>query len=207
MIAHNSNWKTLKVLPILSLFFLFNSTCIFSQDRSTVGHLSNHLVTVKAGSLGGWVSWEKSLTRRYTTKEPWSLNMEVGYEYLNAKDTIDDKSYIYPGVSIRLETRYYFNFLSRVYLKKKTIYNGASYLSLVGMHIFRKEVDNKMLVGPMDNFIGPVIGLKRTLAKAFTFEVGAGIGLATYRNNIGANLLLDLRIGYIIYKGFRPELD
>lgn len=97
---------------------------------------------------------------------------------------------------IRVEPRYYYNYLTRLEKGKKTINNSANFLSVSVDYQLGFSIGNNAEAVQAISII-PKWGLKRAIGNHFNFEFATGIGAYTSEiESWKATLGLDLKIGY-----------
>lgn len=171
---------------ILKVIFLSIFFTTFSQEKNK----AEDIFSLKAGLIGGWVSYEKALNNNFT------LNSEIGYEGGFLKGTNDKVDYVFTTI-FSVEPRFYYNFNKRIEKGKNTNNNSANYLSSEIFYVpnllsssNRENLDVNKSFG-----IIPKYGLRRSISKNLIFEFAIGIGYAWGENNInGVTSTLDLRL-------------
>jgi len=172
---------------IISLIFTFRS---FAQDDTKVKNLHS----IKLSYLSLAYNYEHAIAKQAV------INSEIKFIYGFGANTIisnSRKSYHVLIPLIRLEPRYYYNFLKRASKEKKTINNSANYLALtVNKSLYPIIKSHGIIVEDVFNVI-PKWGLKRTIGEHFIFETAIGLGyefntIAKDRARMG----FDLNLGY-----------
>lgn len=171
---------------ILTVFFFNIFFISFSQENKK----AEDIFALKAGLIGGWVSYEKVLNENFT------LNSEIGYEGGFLKGTNDKVDYVFTTI-FSLEPRYYYNFNKRQVKGKNTNNNSANYISSEIFYVpdllsstNRENLDLNKSFG-----IIPKYGLRRNISDNLIFEFAIGIGYAWGENNTnGVTSTLDLRL-------------
>ncbi|PIQ21979.1 MAG: hypothetical protein COW65_05945 [Cytophagales bacterium CG18_big_fil_WC_8_21_14_2_50_42_9] len=102
---------------------------------------------------------------------------------------------VYP--MLRLEPRYYYNFIKRAGKGKKIINNSANYLALSINKSF-DPIIKTLGVGLINEFSAiPKWGIKRTIGQHFFYETAIGVGYRYNRvDKSRASLGFDLQLGY-----------
>ncbi len=170
------------------LVLLFIGSLTYYQEN----HKAKDLFSIKAGLIGGWVSFEKAISENFT------INTEIGYEGGFLKGTDNKVDYIFTSI-ISAEPRYYYNFNKRIEKGKKTLNNSANYLSAELFYIPDLLTSSNRTNVTVNKSFGiiPKWGLRRSLSEKLNFEFALGIGYAWGENNInGLTSTLDLRFGY-----------
>lgn len=171
---------------ILTVIFLSAFFTTFSQENKK----AEDIFGLKAGLIGGWVSYEKAINESFT------LNSEIGYEGGFLKGSNDKVDYVFTTI-FSLEPRYYYNFNKRQEKGKNTNNNSANYISSEIFYVpdllsstNRENLDVNKSFG-----IIPKYGLRRSISKNLIFEFAIGIGYAWSENDInGVTSTLDLRV-------------
>lgn len=173
--------KTILLLCILI------SSIMYSQEKQTTDQLS-----LKFGIIGGWIGYEKSLSKKFT------INSEIGYEGGILINTHNKVGYVFT-TSFSTEPRYYYNFNKRIEKGKNTKNNAANYLSAELYYIpdLLTSSNRKNISVTQSIVIIPKWGLRRSLSEHLNFEFAIGIGYEWGENNIsGMTAALDLKFGY-----------
>ncbi|PQJ68719.1 hypothetical protein [Polaribacter butkevichii] len=170
---------------IITAIFLSAFFVTYSQEnKNTVD-----VFGLKAGLIGGWVSYEKALSNNFT------LNSEVGYEGGFLKGTNDKVDYVFTTV-FSLEPRFYYNLKKREDKGKKTKNNSANYISSEFFYVpDLLSSSNRENLNVNKSFgIIPKYGLRRSVSDNLIFEFAIGAGYAWGENEInGITAALDLR--------------
>ncbi|MET3731329.1 hypothetical protein [Moheibacter stercoris] len=170
-------------------FFLFLlSLNVFSQEKAT------DIFSVKAGLIGAWIGYEKSLSENFT------LSGEIGYEggFFGGEAWKDNFSYVLTS-TFSIDGKYYYNFDRRIEKDKNTIHNAANYIGLEMQYVpdfgTISGTDNVEVVPSLSVY--SKYGLKRNLSNHINFEFALGPGYRWADNgSSGFTVGLDLRFGY-----------
>jgi len=173
----------MKRLSIFSIFIFLTILSYAQNDRVQNVH------SLKATFIGLSYSYEQSISQRSAI----NFELMIGGGF-GSNIFVGDYWLIAP--IMRVEPRYYYNYLKRVSQGKKTINNSANYLSLSADYVFGTIIgDNAHAVQAF--MIIPKWGLKRTIGNHFVFEFAAGFGaltseIDTWKPTFG----LDLKFGF-----------
>lgn len=171
---------------ILTAIFFITFFNIYSQDNKKV----EDILSLKAGLIGGWVSYEKTISNNLT------LNNEIGYEGGLLRGTNNKIDYVFTTI-FSMEPRYYYNFKRRQEKRKNTNNNSANYISSEIFYVpdllsstNRENLDVNKSFG-----IIPKYGIRRSISDKLIFEFAIGIGYAWGENDVnGVTSTLDLKI-------------
>ncbi len=179
--------KNLKqFLPILLLL----SLAVQSQNKASV---EKSIYGIQTGTLGFWVYNEVKLTNTI------ALRSEIGLDGGFIAGSNVDFIYVL-APTITAEPRFYYNLKKRSKKGKSILKNSANFLALKFFYVPDLFVISNTR-GSITNSLSiiPKWGIKRTIGKHFTYELGLGIGyyvdLDDSRLN-GSTADLHLRIGY-----------
>ena len=167
---------------ILILIFLINLS--YGQNDKV-----QNVHSLKATFIGLSYAYEQSISQKSTINFELMLAGGFGSSFING-----DYWLITP--IIRVEPRYYYNYLKRIDKGKKVINNSANYLSLSADYQFGTSIGNNAQALQTFSLI-PKWGLKRTIGNHFIFEFATGLGaytseIETWKPTLG----LDLKFGY-----------
>lgn len=173
----------MKRLGIVSVFVFLTILCYSQNERVKNVH------SIKATFIGLSYSFEQSISQRSI----------LNYELIAAGgfgSSIIGGDYWLIVPIIRVEPRYYYNYLKRASKGKKIINNSANYLALSADYQFGTSIgSNAHALGTVS--IIPKWGLKRTIGNRFVFEFASGIGAYTTEiKTWNPTLGLDLKFGY-----------
>lgn len=176
---------------LLGFLLLWSSNSYAQEDTGNKG--IENILSVKAGFMGAWLGYEKSITKTF------SVNTEVGYEG-GLTGGSGDIDFILTS-SLSLEPKFYYNYFNRLKKGKKVNNNSANHLSVELIYIpdFLTTTD-KDNIEVMETFsIVPKWGMRRSISQKlfFDFAVGAGYYWGENDNN-GTAAALDLRVGYTL---------
>lgn len=145
--------------------------------------------TIKATFLGLSYAYEHGYARES------AINLELTLAGGFGSSIIRDDYWLI-GPVLRLENRYYYNYLYRMEKGKKTVNNAANYLALSADYVPGISIGKNAEAQASFTVISKW-GLKRALGNHFIFEFAAGVG-AMYLENDGWDLALaiDLKFGY-----------
>ncbi|MAG87225.1 hypothetical protein [Zunongwangia profunda] len=181
---------------LVSLFLVLGSSGLKAQNYS----VEESLYGIQTGVLGLWAYNELRLA------DEFSFRTEIGFDgglWANSFYSNGDMHYVFAPV-ITLEPRWYYNLNKRADRGRKTWNNAANFLSLdITVHpdLFVISDENNVSVPNQISFI-PKWGIKRNIGRHFGYELGIGIGYATYfdeknyYDSDGGVISLDLKIGY-----------
>lgn len=136
-----------------------------------------------------------SYSYEHPIAEQSTLNFELMFSGGFGSGYLQDHYWVIAPV-LRVEPRYYHNFIKRYIKRKKTINNSANYVAFSldyqpGMSIGKNAEAKQYLQ------IVPKYGLKRTMGSHFIFEVAAGVGAYVVENARWAGVVaVDLKLGY-----------
>ena len=173
----------MKRLSIISIF-IFLTILSYSQNDKV-----QNVHSLKATFIGLSYSYEQSISQKSTVNFEFMIAGGFGSSFIGG-------DYWLIAPIMRVEPRYYYNYLKRVAKGKKIINNSANYLSLSADYQFGTSIgDNAHALRAFS--IIPKWGLKRTIGNHFVFEFAAGIGaytseIETWKPTLG----LDLKFGY-----------
>lgn len=183
---------------ITLLAFLFSIFTINAQQQPQTASVEKSIYGVQTGVLGIWVHNESKLSNSI------ALRTEVGL-FTGLLFGVYDEFDFYLAPSISVDPRWYYNLKKRLE-KGKSIANNSG--NFVGIRFgyapdwFLISDNDAINVVDQINILAHW-GIKRTIGKHFTYEVGAGLGYhyefndfiaPEDRGEIGLGLLL--RIGY-----------
>lgn len=166
------------------LLFLIGSYTLSAQSRKVE---SSH--SIKGPIIGLSYSYEHPIALQST------LNFELIFNGGFGSGIFRDDYWIIAPV-IRVEPRYYYNFIKRYKKAKKTINNSANYLAIAfdfqpGISIGKNAQATQYLQ------IVPKYGLKRTIGSHFIFEIATGVGAYVLENEGWSGVFaLDFKFGY-----------
>lgn len=172
---------------ILVAIFMITFFATNAQENTK----AEDIFTLKAGLIGGWISYEKALGDVFT------LNSEVGYEGGFLRGTTNNKlDYVFTS-TLSLEPRYYYNFNMRQNKGKSIKNNTANYISAELFYVpdVFSSTNRKNLQVQKSFGIIPKYGLRRNLSENLVFELAIGFGYLWGENNAkGRTAALDLRL-------------
>jgi len=173
---------------VILLTLLFTSISVFSQSNEKK---TTDIMSIKAGLIGGWFSYEKSISDKFT------LNGEIGYEggFFKGNNNVN---YAFTTV-LNIESRYYYNLNKRIKNNKNTSNNAANYLSgsLFLVPNWFTSSDNDNLSINKSFGIITKYGIKRNISNNLSFEFAFGIGYSWGENNNNGFIpAFDLNIGF-----------
>jgi len=179
--------KLKQILPILLLF----SLAVQSQNKISV---EKSIYGIQTGILGVWGYNESKLTNSIALRS--EIGLDAGFRGGSNLNTV---FVLTPTITI--EPRFYYNLKKRSKKGKNILKNVANFLSLKLFY-----VPNLFVISNLRNVsaekslsIIPEWGIKRTIGKHFTYELGLGIGYYIDLDNSFYNdtaVDLHLRIGY-----------
>ncbi len=173
----------MKRLSIISIF-IFLTILSYSQNDKV-----QNVHSLKATFIGLSYSYEQSILQKTTVNFEFMIAGGFGSSFIGG-------DYWLIAPIMRVEPRYYYNYLKRLAKGKKIINNSANYLSLSADYQFGTSIgDNAHALRAFS--IIPKWGLKRTIGNHFVFEFATGIGaytseIETWKPTLG----LDLKFGY-----------
>ena len=172
------------------IFLLFPCVVLFSQEKAT------DLFSIKAGLVGAWLGYEKSVNDVFT------VNGEIGYEggVFAGEIWENDFNYVFTS-TLSLEARYYYNFNRRIEKGKNTLNNAGNFLGLeLAFTPDWGTISNSDDISVVRTFsIIPKYGLRRNLSNKFNFELAFGPGYQWGGNKLnGATFAADIRFGFIL---------
>ena|ERR1035437_6532841 len=169
--------KRLNIILILILMFGFAK----AQDDSI-----HNVQSVKVSYRIISYAYEKTISKKSTINFEFSLTGVFGSDYYLLKPVI------------RVEPRYYYNYLKRKDKGRNVANNSASYLSLSLDYDSRTIFSKNAYSIPFFSAI-PKWGLKRTICSHFIFEFATGIGaFISKTENWKPTFGMDLKFGYVI---------
>jgi hypothetical protein len=173
----------MKRIGIISIFIFLTNLSYAQNDRVQNVH------SLKVTIIGLTYAYEQSISQKSTVNFELMLAGEFGSSFIGG-----DYWLITP--IMRVEPRYYYNYLKRAEKNKKTINNSANYLSLSADYQFGTSFGSNAHALHAFSLI-PKWGLKRTIGNHFIFEFAAGIGAYTSEIEMWKPTLgLDLKFGY-----------
>ena len=155
--------KLKQLLPILLLF----SLAVQSQNKASV---EKSIYGIQTGTLGFWFYNEAKLTNTI------ALRSEIG---LDGGFRGGSNFFIFAfAPTITTEPRFYYNLKKRSKKGKSILKNSANFLALEFFYVPDLFViSNRRNVSVTNSLsIIPKWGIKRTIGKHFTYELGLGIG-------------------------------
>ncbi len=166
-------------------FFIFLTVVLYAQENKVK---SNH--NVKATFLGLSYAFEQPVAQRTV------VNFELMFAGgLGSSFFVGDYWLIAP--IMRVEPRYYYNYMRREGKGKKVINNSASYISFVVDYQLGVSIGSNNVEAARALCLIPEWGLKRTIGKHFVFEFATGIGAYTSEvDEWQPTFGLDLKLGY-----------
>ena len=163
-----------------------------SQDKVSV---EKSIFGVQTGALGIWVFNEYKLTNTI------ALRSEIGFDAGFAGGSNVNTVYVI-APSLTVEPRYYYNLNKRSKNGKIISNNSGNFLALKFNYVpdlfVISNVGSNATVNESFSII-PKWGIKRTVGKHFTYELGLGIGYVYYLKNINTGEVaadLHIRFGY-----------
>lgn len=155
--------------------------------------LQKEIISADIGFIGAWVSYERHLNSLFTLKSAVGLEGGFGQGYFS-----DGKTYFAFTPTFKIEPRYYYNFLRRVQLNKKTAYNAANYFAFAARYfsnlVTLTNVDGLYVQKGLS--LIPKVGIKRTLGQRINFEFALGVGAYFSSSPIQTAVGFDVRLGY-----------
>ena len=178
-----------KFKPLLAILFLF-SLAVQSQNKISV---EKSIYGIQTGTLGFWFYNEAKLTNTIALRSEIGLDggfiagSNIGFVYVLAP-------------TVTSEPRFYYNLKKRSKKGKSILKNSANFLALKFLYVPDLFVISNTR-GSVTNSLSiiPKWGIKRTIGKHFTYELGLGIGYYIDLDDSRFNDTtadLHLRIGY-----------
>ena len=172
---------------LLILLVTFSSI-VFAQEKAV------DILSVKAGLIGGWISYEKEISTNFT------VSGDVGYEgglFYNSLMS-DDVHYIFT-TTLNLTGRYYYNFERRIEKNKNTTNNAANFVAFQTKFTpnwgSSTSANNVRVLKTFTVF--SKYGFKRNLSNRFNFEFAFGPGYQwAEKTDGGLTFGLDAHFGF-----------
>ncbi len=187
-----------KYITILFISVLLSHSVWAQENEATV---EKGLASVHVGLLGTWLTYEKALSDKFALNG--QLGLEGGFSSGASRFPSTSASFLYIFTpTITVEPRFYYDFSRRSRKGKKTLNNSANYFAFAATYmpgLFSVSNAEVTKVEPFVSFV-PMIGLRRTLGKRFSFEFAVGYGAFIAESEVSGGLDLDLRFGYVFYK-------
>jgi len=173
----------MKRLSIISIF-IFVTTLSYAQNDKV-----QNVHSLKASFIGLSYAYEQSISQKLTINLELMLAGGFGSNFIGG-------DYWLVSPIMRVEPRYYYNYLKRAENSKNTNHNSANYLSLSADYQFGSSFGSNAHALRAFCLI-PKWGLKRAIGNHFIFEFATGIGaytseIETWKPTLG----LDLKFGY-----------
>lgn len=143
----------------------------------------------KATFIGLSYSYEKRLSQEATVDLELLAGGALGSNILSG-------SFWMIAPSVRIEPRYYYNYLKRLERGRNVLNNSANYLALAAEYMFGVSLgDNPAAERTLS--VVPKWGSRRALGDHFFYEHATGLGFYTSETkNFKLFLGADLKIGY-----------
>ncbi|PIV16300.1 MAG: hypothetical protein COS42_10730 [Flavobacteriales bacterium CG03_land_8_20_14_0_80_35_15] len=181
----------MKKITLLSIIMFLSCFIMTSQDRVSV---EKSIFGVQTGTLGIWVYNESRLSNTI------ALRSEIGFD-TGIRGGFYRKTIFVLAPEITAEPRFYYNLEKRSKNGRNISKNSSNFLAL--KLNYRPElfvISSVAGVSVLESFsIIPKWGIKRTVGKHFTYELGLGIGYIYYLNYINQGEVtadLHIRFGY-----------
>lgn len=181
----------MKNITLLSVTLFFSFFNMQSQDKVSV---EKSIFGVQTGTLGIWVYNEYKLANTIVLRS--EIGLDAGLRGGSYSRTI-----FVLAPTIRVEPRFYYNLEKRNKKEKTILKNSGNFLALNLLYIpnlFVISNSSNINIGSEISVI-PKWGIKRTVGKHFTYELGLGIGYLfdlenSFNNEVTADL--HIRFGY-----------
>ena len=174
---------------IILLFCIIFKIQSFAQESNDVENVHSAKLTY----LGISYSYEHAIGKQAVLNGELKLATGFGANYFYN----EGKTWHVVFPMLRVEPRYYYNFVKRAGKGKKTINNSANYLALSINKIFDPILKTSG-VGLINEFSAiPKWGIKRAMGQHFFYETAIGVGYRYNRvDKSRASLGFDLQLGY-----------
>jgi len=178
----------IKLLSIV-LFCTFFTPKLFAQESNGVENVHSAKITF----LGLSYSYEHAIGKQAVLNGELKLATGFGANYFFD----EGKTWHVVFPMLRVEPRYYYNYLKRVGKGRKTVNNSANYLALSINKSFNPIIKTSG-VSLINQFsVIPKWGIKRTMGQNFFFETAIGVGYRYDKiDKSRASLGFDLQFGY-----------
>ncbi|MCF6182514.1 hypothetical protein [Lutibacter sp.] len=156
--------KLKQLLPILFLL----SLAVQSQNKASV---EKSIYGIQTGILGVWGYNESKLTNSIALRS--EIGLDAGFR---GGSNINTVFVLTPTITI--EPRFYYNLKKRSKKGKSILKNSANFLTLEFFYVPNLFVISNTRNVSVANSLSiiPKWGIKRTIGKHFTYELGLGIG-------------------------------
>lgn len=174
----------LRIVPGILLAMIV-CQCAYAQKYQRIENTHS----IKATFLGLSYAYEHGYARESAINFELAVAGGFGSSFISG-------NYWLIGPVLRLENRYYYNYLYRMEKGKKTLNNAANYLALSADYVPGISIGKNAEAVSSFTLLSKW-GLKRALGNHFIFEFAAGAG-TMYSVTDGWNLALaiDLKFGY-----------
>jgi len=173
-------------LKLLTFAILCSFVAVKSFGQVEAGVENVHSIKVPL-PFGVGYGYERALSRQITLNTELMLAGGYGGRY---------GAILVP--TLRIEPRFYYNYLNRIARGKKVLNNSASFLSLSIENSFNTYLTyDDVKKGTNLISIIPKWGLRKTIGQNFFFEGAIGLGTSYSKlNKFKVVPSLDLRLGY-----------